>query len=326
MKTHIDTRTIPASRSLTKWREAVCSNLVGVECLTDARAELRGQFSQISHDGFAIARLQAEAHQAVRQTSMLRKSNTDFYMLFLQKSGSMRVKRQGRSFEVKPHDMYFYDGMTEHHLTFGKRFDHLAIRVPRAVVEKQWGALAEIGSFHAAATENVVDQVLTPMIGAALGANHSAALPAVVRSAFELFSARTFDGTTIPHGHSAHAQLTLARVVRKIDMCLDDPQFNVEDIAKDLRMSRRNLDRLLAGCGTSFARLLIKKRLDRSVEMLEQPEAAGISITQTAMAVGFENHSFFSRKFREQFGLSPREFRKTRNRADVRLRTEMRLS
>lgn len=323
MKAHIDTRTISGHRSLTYWREAVCANLVGVECLANADAGLKGQFTQLEHDGFAIARLRAGAHQAVREAPILRKSKTDFYMLFLQKSGSMRVERKDRGFLVNPGDMYFYDGMTEHHLTFAERFDHLAVRVPRAVVETQWSALAEFGSFHVAGTENVVDQVLTPMIGAALGARGFATLPAVVHSALELFSTRTFEGSATPLGHPTHARLTLARVLQKIDQSLDDPDFNAEEMARILRMSRRNLDRLLAGCGTSFARLLMDRRLRRAVDFLEKPEAAGSSVTQVALAVGFENHSFFSRKFRERFGSSPRDFRKGRNREGVRQRTEI---
>lgn len=309
MKFHFDTNSISANRSLTYWREAVCSNLIGVECLSNPHTGINGRFTLLARDDFAIARLQANAHRAVREHPTLRKSETGFYMLFLQKSGSMRVQRQSQDFIVKPGDMYFYDGLTEHHLTFEEQFDHLAIRVPRAIVEKQWGSLAEIGSFHLKATQNIVDQVLIPMTSAALGARDSHALPAVVHSIFELFSTRAFDEEILPLGRTAHARLTLARVSRKISICLDDPDFNVEKAAQHLRMSRRNLDRLIAGCGTSFTKILMEKRLCRAADLLRQQTSSRMSVTQIALAAGFENHSFFSRKFRERFGASPRSFR-----------------
>ncbi|GEM_PF-6448303 len=310
MRTDINTNTISEGRRLTYWREAVCANLVGVECVANPRTGLKGRFTQLAtEDGYAIARLRADAHQAVRESSTLRKSGTDFYMLFLQKDGEMNVQRDGKDFTVRPGDMYFYDGRTEHSLTFDTKFDHLAVRVPRSIVEKQWGSLAQVGSFHLKAADDAIDQVLMPMTGAALGSPNTSNLPAVAKSVFELFSTRAFKDPPVPLGASTHARLTLARMTRLIKQSLDDPDLNVEAIASDLGMSRRNLDRLIATCGTSFPQVLTETRLQRAAEMLRHKASAGLSVTEISFAVGFENHSFFSRKFKEFFDISPRDYR-----------------
>lgn len=322
MRTDINTSTISEGRRLTYWREAVCSNLVGVECVANPRTGLKGRFTQLAtEDGFAIARLRADAHQAVRESSILRKSGTDFYMLFLQKDGEMNVRRDGQGFTVRPGDMYFYDGRTEHSLTFDTKFDHLAVRVPRSIIEKQWGSLAQVGSFHLKAADDAIDQVLIPMTGAALGAPNAQNLPAIAKSVFELFSTRAFKDSSVPLGASAHARLTLARTTRIIEQSLDDPDLNVETVASDLGMSRRNLDRLLATCGTSFPQILNEARLQRAAEMLRHKTSAGMSVTEISLAVGFENHSFFSRKFKDFFDISPRDYRKASDLSDVQTST-----
>jgi len=309
MRTDIDTSKIDANRRLTFWREAVCSNLVGVECLTSRKARLNGRFTQLANGSFAIARLRAEAHQAVRDRSILRRSDTDFYMLFLQKSGTMYVKRAKRDFVVRPGDMYFYDGATEHQLSFDAPFDHFAVRIPRKTLEKRWSGLADIGSFRTRTNATVVDRVLFPMVGAAIGADSVRELPAVAESVIDLFASRLDEERLAAGNGTDHARLVLARTERFLDEHLDQPGLNAETTARQLRLSRRQLDRLLAQCGTSHTRLLVKKRLNRAAELLEHPVRAGLSVTQIALDVGFENHSFFTRKFREHFGVSPRDYR-----------------
>lgn len=75
--------------------------------------------------------------------------------------------------------MYFCDGGTEHHLQFDEPFDHLAVRIPRKLLERRWSSLAEIGSFRTSADGGVVDRVLLPMAGAAIASPDERDLPSV---------------------------------------------------------------------------------------------------------------------------------------------------
>ncbi|MFO1140781.1 MAG: helix-turn-helix domain-containing protein [Amaricoccus sp.] len=309
MRTDVDTTKISAGQSLTVWRDTVCANLIGVECDAGARCVLKGRFTQLERDGFAIARLRADAHNAVREQRTLRKSDTDFYVLFLQKTGVMRVRRENGDFLVRPGDMYFYDAGTEHQLLFDEPFDHLAVRVPRKLLERRWSRLAEIGSFRAPADERVIDRVLLPMAGAAIGSPDERDLPNVAIAMIDLFAARVQGDAPAATAETSHARLMARRIGHEVDLRLEDPALDAEAVGRTLGLSRRQVDRLLERCGTSFARILMGKRLRRAAELLEQPWARGQSVTQLALAAGFENHSFFSRKFREAYGLSPRDYR-----------------
>ena len=309
MRTDINTARISKRKSLTVWREAVCANLVGVECIPSRKDVLKGRFTQMEYEGFAIARLRAEAHHAIRQNSVLRKSDTDFYMLFLQKAGTMRVKRDKHDFIVHPGDMYFYDGATEHQLMFDDPFDHLAVKIPRKFLESRWPNLADAGSFRLRADDSMVDRILLPMAGAALGATNLRELPAVAKSVIELFTTRLDHANPNQASGTDYARLLLAKVKETLEEHLEDFELSACSIAREFRISRRQLDRVLAQCGTSFSKLLTTMRLNRAAELLENPVSRGHSITRIALEVGFENHSFFSRKFREHFGASPRDYR-----------------
>ena len=68
-----------------------------------------------------------------------------------------------------------------------------------------------------------------------------------------------------------------------------------------------------AGCvgcdGDMLLELLQKKRCAVAAELLLQSEA---SIGEIAHSVGYENLSFFRRKFKETYGKNPLEYRKNR--------------
>ena len=59
--------------------------------------------------------------------------------------------------------------------------------------------------------------------------------------------------------------------------------------------------------GMTFKELLIDRRFEQAEKMLKN---ARLSVYEVAMSVGYENTSFFYRKFKEQYGMSPNAFRR----------------
>lgn len=59
--------------------------------------------------------------------------------------------------------------------------------------------------------------------------------------------------------------------------------------------------------GYNFKDLLLQKRFERALILLEQTE---LPIADIAQAVGYENTSFFYRRFRQIYGISPKSYRR----------------
>ena len=81
----------------------------------------------------------------------------------------------------------------------------------------------------------------------------------------------------------------------------------IEQIASSLNMHSRTLQRRLRDEGTSFEALKDITKRRRAEKLLSQKE---VSLTDIAFLLGYSESSTFSRKAREWFGVSPREFRK----------------
>jgi transcriptional regulator GlxA family with amidase domain len=81
-------------------------------------------------------------------------------------------------------------------------------------------------------------------------------------------------------------------------------------------MSRRNFLRAFESTmGCPPITYLIRLRIRRASELLQQHES---SITEIAMAVGFNDSNYFSRQFRAVTGESPRNYRRRRELIEYR--------
>ena len=86
---------------------------------------------------------------------------------------------------------------------------------------------------------------------------------------------------------------------------LSDSDFSVEDIGREVGLSRVQLYRKVkAMTGTSVVDLLRKARLTKARRLLE---AHGQSVSEVAYEVGFSSPSYFTKCFREEYGILPGE-------------------
>jgi AraC-like DNA-binding protein len=99
------------------------------------------------------------------------------------------------------------------------------------------------------------------------------------------------------------------RVTRYIDANLDDGALSPAGIAAANRISVRYLHSLFQPKGTTVLQHIIRQRLIRCQRELGNPSMARRSITDIAFSWGFHNATHFSRRFKDEFGMSPSEFR-----------------
>jgi AraC-like DNA-binding protein len=81
-------------------------------------------------------------------------------------------------------------------------------------------------------------------------------------------------------------------------------------IARDLGISARYLHYLFAKRGTTFGRELVRVRLERARDLLNDKRCADTPIGDIAARCGFAEASHFARCFRTSFGLAPSDYRR----------------
>jgi len=91
-------------------------------------------------------------------------------------------------------------------------------------------------------------------------------------------------------------------------------EFAEEDIARDLHMSRRSLQRRLAEADASYQSLVDDTRRDMALRYIRDPAKSATDIT---FLLGYSQQSVFTRAFRRWTGMSPSEFRSRKSLASA---------
>lgn len=97
-----------------------------------------------------------------------------------------------------------------------------------------------------------------------------------------------------------------------------DPDLSPAKIAAANAVSVRELYRIYEIRGASLEQSIMEQRLQGVREALAAPGSKSVSIAALAMAWGFRSPSFFATRFRQQFGLTPRQWREQSHTPRVR--------
>jgi AraC-like DNA-binding protein len=87
-------------------------------------------------------------------------------------------------------------------------------------------------------------------------------------------------------------------------------ELSEDNLARDLNMSRRSLQRRLAEAEATYQSLVDETRRDLALRYLEDPQK---SATDIAFLLGYSQQSAFTRAFRRWTGTSPSEYRSSKS-------------
>jgi AraC-like DNA-binding protein len=105
--------------------------------------------------------------------------------------------------------------------------------------------------------------------------------------------------------------LLLPRIRSYIERNLDDPSLGPESIARAHFISTRYVHKLFARDGVSVSDWVRHRRLEECRTALRDPAQAALTVTEIARRWTFTNPSYFSRVFREAYGWTPSDCRRS---------------
>jgi transcriptional regulator GlxA family with amidase domain len=105
------------------------------------------------------------------------------------------------------------------------------------------------------------------------------------------------------------------KAVVVVEKNMSNPDFLVEDLHKEMGMSRiyfyKKLLALTDKTPSEFIRFI---RLKRAAELLEKSQ---LFVNEIAYQVGFNEPKYFRKYFKEEFGVTPNEYKKYRKEAFI---------
>ncbi|MEQ1956064.1 AraC family transcriptional regulator [Mesorhizobium sp. CN2-181] len=101
----------------------------------------------------------------------------------------------------------------------------------------------------------------------------------------------------------------IEEIVAVIRKNFDDPSFSTAHVARRLSLTPRYVNELLQATGLGFAERVTELRLQTARKMLADKSKDRMKVIEIAYAVGFNDVSYFNRRFRQRFGERPSQVR-----------------
>lgn len=307
----VSTADVGARERVPLWRETISSTYVPLEFAVDRPDNFVGRIQSESLGAIAVSRVEARRHRASRTDRLCAAHDAPFYKLSMPLTGSATVTQAGRRSLLGPGDLTLYDTSQPYEI-LDESGRMLVLLIPHEVIRLPRNALANLTARTIRGNEGI-GALFAPMLRS-LGDN--------IDSLHLLQSQRLGDHvldmvTTLytdvlaRDGYSPEdpASLIRARIDAFIDANLRDPALNPDGIAEGCYISTGYLHRLFRTEGTTVSARIRTLRLARCRRDLLDPGHWEQPVSSIGASWGFIDAAHFSRVFKAEYGMSPRDFR-----------------
>ena len=312
MKLNFSTNDIESSHRLEFWHDVVCQHCVPAACRVMNPQTFGARFTAKSLAGLEVCEMSSPEHLWERDAKHLRKGPNEDFMLSLMVSGIGHLSQSGRQVVQKPGDIVLYDAARP--FTFRLAPESAVIlKIPR----KQLLFRVPEAENHTA-IRLAEGQSIATLLGSVIKEASQINLSDDMQTAQSRFASSLLDllGATLQlqtagagATSSAHSAL-FQRAKDYIEVHLDDPTIDVEQIAASQMVSSRTLTRVFATNGSTPMRWLWQRRLEASYCALT--EGGSRHVTEVAFQFGFSDVSHFSHVFKKTYGVTPISLRRNK--------------
>jgi AraC-like DNA-binding protein len=302
---------IARPEAVRQWQDWAAQTIAPIDvCVFDAES-FAARWSSHGVGQLRLLRLEAPAQRVVHDGRGAGPSTmraTPSIQLVYARKGALKTRMGGKRFTVGPGEFVLLDNTRFYQMEMATSHEALDLMMPLGWLDRYlpdpgallgrpvsardgWGA--PLGSLLETMAEGI-DRTPLPR-------------PMIAEQVGTLLTLAT--GFHEPRATSRHRGQLARQILRRIETDFADPDLSPDRLAAELGISKRYLQQLLAGSGTSFVQELTATRLDRASDMLSDPRAARLTVGEIAFRCGILDPGYFARAFRKRFGRTPSEWR-----------------
>jgi len=298
---------IARAEAVRQWQDWAAQTIAPIDVCVFDEGSFAARWSSHGVGQLRLLRLEAPASRVVHSGDGAGKATPSIQLVYARK-GALKTRVGGKRFTVRPGEFVLLDNTRFYQMEMDTAHEAVDLMMPLGWLDRYlpdpgallgrpasaragWGA--PLGSLIETMAEGIDETPLPrPMIAEQVGT---------------LLTLAT--GFHEPAAESRHRGQLARRILRRIETDFADPELSPEGLAAELGISKRYLQQLLAGSGTSFVQELTATRLDRASDMLSDPRAGRVSVGEIAFRCGFLDPGYFARAFRRRFGRTPSAWR-----------------
>jgi AraC-like DNA-binding protein len=235
------------------------------------------------------------------------------FYLVLQLEGSSIHRQDERDAKLSPGDFTICASTRPYEITRSVPDRCLVILVPDNLMRRHLACPDDIVAVRMAGSRGMTG-VLSDFIKSFWDCRADAADPAVaLRMSYTLLDLIAAAYSVSPHARHEQSSLVAAhrvRIISYIEGHLRDPHLNPTTVARACKITARYLHHLFTAESETVTQYIQRRRLEECARALSAAPVRGRLVTEIAFDYGFNSLTHFGRVFRNQFGLTPSEYRR----------------
>ena len=315
--TVFSTDSLPAHERFAHWREVRAEKIYGVTIELDAkkRHSFQGRFSACSVGDAALVEMHASSYSVHRSDRAIADAPSASLCIYQQLEGAAWFDTgKGRAFVLPKGGLAISHSDLPYQTapTSDAGFHLRLVKIPYARCLPLVEQAVDLTAQPVAVTpglNSMLASYFRAFVAQAPALNGPAVDPAVQTLAQLALLARGLVNPGAERSRDAIHAAQLQAAYRVIEDNLQRADLSATMMARMLGISVRQLHLLFEPTGTSYARYVQNRRIDRA--RLQLAQKAEKSVLDIAMACGFDSLSTFYRVFSATYGMPPGDYRRS---------------
>lgn len=302
--------------SLDAFRTIVSSSFVPLRVSRDGddtKHAFSARLSSGDADDVVFTEVAAHPHLVERTPETITRGGDGYFKLSLLLSGSSLLVQDGREVVMGPGDLAIYDTSRPYSLLFGEEFRNLIVMFPKSRLEAPAGFAEQLTAVQLNAQHSDLTPVVTSYLSqfpaqlTSLGSGIRARLGHTSLDLINTLFAQVLDTAPVERNPQ---QVLLRKIYGYIDAHLASPDLSPGTVAAAHYISTRHLHALFQQEGTTVSSWIRSQRLQHCRAELLDPLTADRAVSTIGARWGFADAAHFSRVFKAEYGVSPRDLRR----------------
>ena len=222
------------------------------------------------------------------------------------------IRQHGREALLTPGSFAMYNSTQPYSLTFKERFHQFVLQMPKEVLSRHLINPERYTAIPVSGRSGLGAVLSNFIFSLAWELQNVRRAPEELSENLVEMIAMAFSSSMMLEqvgSQSIVRKSIRTRILHYIDTNMCNPLLTNAHIAEAVGISVRYLHKLFEHEDETIHALILRRRLEKARELLNDRAYAGHSIEQIAYHTGFSSAPYFSRSFKKHFGLNPSDIR-----------------
>ncbi|QDG93790.1 helix-turn-helix domain-containing protein (plasmid) [Rhizobium sp. NIBRBAC000502774] len=309
---HYNTEQLKSANKLNAWQEYMSAVYYDLDIVPLSADKVRGELYEVQFPSVGLSHFKADAQKVVRHKSAAQRDKSENFVFLFPTHQRMAFEQNGRAGVVLPGSVFLLNSAEGYMIDVPDQSENVTLKISCDALRSRVNKIDDI-----CGTRNFANPFLVPVVaqmGAQLlkfdGGGDSMKLERALTDLVCLMIETRSEGDLTMRDRQSLVSVMYDRLMSYTRAHFRDPDLSPTGVASAHRISAGYLHRVFHRHGMTFGDAVMEMRLVESCRMLRQAKDLNQSINlgQVGYSCGFVSQAHFSSRFKERFGVSPRNF------------------